>query len=91
MLAAAWFGLPSRDINATPKILRTELIRQLKLREKNIGLDLEILIQLKQRAMSWLEIPAPSHKRTFGTSTTKVKTVWEMIAAMSRLALRHKF
>ena len=88
VIACRLFGFASRDINATPKMLRTDLARQLKLSEKNIGIDLELLIRLNQRALRWVEIPIGSGKRTAGTSTTKIHSVWEMLRVMSSLVFR---
>jgi dolichol-phosphate mannosyltransferase len=74
------FGIDSRDINATPKLLDTKLLKSVPLTANNIAIDLELLLKLKKRGLTWQEIPAPSLKRDLGESTTKLKTVWEMIA-----------
>lgn len=87
-IAASLFGIASADINATPKILETRLARSLKLSQENIGIDLELLLKLKKRALSWSEIPVRSETRKSGSSTTRVKTVWEMVRVMIALLFR---
>jgi glycosyltransferase involved in cell wall biosynthesis len=87
VLARLLFGIDSKDINATPKLADTALLRTIPLRSDNIALDLELMLGIKKRGLGWLEIPAPSKKREAGTSTTKLKSVWEMLRWMVRFRL----
>lgn len=81
------FGVGSRDINATPKIIETKLLRDMRLTSENIAFDLELLLKLKNRGLSWIEIPVPSKRRDSGKSTTNFKAVWEMISNIVRFRL----
>jgi dolichol-phosphate mannosyltransferase len=81
------FGIGSRDINATPKLMETKLLQSIPLTSENIAVDLELLLQLRKRGLKWLEIPAASMKRDGGKSTTNLKTVQEMIWCMIKFRL----
>ncbi|OGG04264.1 hypothetical protein A2Z33_03895 [Candidatus Gottesmanbacteria bacterium RBG_16_52_11] len=82
LLASLMFGVPSRDINATPKVAETALLRRLNLTSDNIAIDLELLLKLQSEGLAWQEIPVPSMRRSSGRSTTNMKAVWEMISHM---------
>lgn len=81
-ISKLFFGLDSQDINATPKLLETQIAKQLILRSKNIALDIELLYKLKQQRLTWLEIPVSSKQRERGQSTTNIRAVIEMIYCM---------
>jgi glycosyltransferase involved in cell wall biosynthesis len=80
------FGIKSKDINATPKLIDTKLLKSLKLTATNIAIDLELLIELKKLGLNWLEIPAESRIRAGGKSTTKLATVIEMVKWISKMS-----
>ncbi len=73
------FGMFVRDINATPKLLRRDLLVTIPLTSENISIDLELLLELRARGIRWVEIPVESKMREAGRSTTKWRTVWEMV------------
>ncbi len=75
-------GIGSRDINATPKLLKTSLARSLDLTSPNFAFDLELLWKLKNRGYRWEELSVESCARLSGTSTTKMATVIEAVRAM---------
>lgn len=77
-LSRLLLGIRSNDINATPKIAKTELLRKMKLKSKNIVLDLEIMNYLKKTNLSFAEIPVRSDKRAHGKSTINVNSMVEM-------------
>lgn len=81
LLCLFLFGF-DQDINATPKILKSVLLKEMKLKSENIALDLELLSKLKKRGLKWKSIPVRSEKRNWGESTTKVKSILEMLKAM---------
>lgn len=82
ILSYMMFQIPSQDINGTPKVLRNEVFDHISLSSQNITLDLELMLKMKTRGYRWLEIPVSSGKRSHGTSTTNLKSVWEMITYM---------
>lgn len=85
--ASLLFGINSFDINGTPKILKTDYLKKLRLSSENIALDLELLLHLKKEKKVWIEIPIFSKKRTSGASTTNIKSVLEMVYHMIRFRL----
>jgi len=82
IIAGLILGIDSRDINATPKLLNTKILKSIKLTSENVTLDPELLLALKKKGLKWIEIPAVSTRRESGNSTTNWKTVWEMIKWM---------
>jgi glycosyltransferase involved in cell wall biosynthesis len=81
------FGLESWDINATPKLMETKLLKSLTLTSENIAIDLELMLKLKKLGLTWREIPVPSKKRDAGKSTTNLNAVWEMLSYMVKFRL----
>jgi glycosyltransferase involved in cell wall biosynthesis len=82
------FNISSKDVNATPKLIETELLKSISLTADNIAIDLELLLEIKKRRLGWIEIPVQSIKREAGESTTKLKTVLEMTKWMVKLLFR---
>ena len=75
------------DINATPKILETGLIRKMKLQSENIALDLELLLKLKKDNHKWFDIPVTSRKREGGISSTNFNALREMLVHILKFKL----
>jgi glycosyltransferase involved in cell wall biosynthesis len=82
LLARIVFGLSTRDVNGTPKILLSSVAKALKLESHNIAIDLELLIKLKVNGLRWLEVPVESYARETGSSSTNIKSVLEMLRYM---------
>lgn len=78
LICLIFFGI-GNDINATPKVLKTSLLKKMNLRSENIAIDLELMLKLKKRNLKWLNIPIDSKKRKWGSSTTNIRTVIEML------------
>jgi len=89
MVANILFGLHSLDINGTPKIIQSSFIKNVEFSSKNICFDLELLLMLKNKNLSWIEIPAFSKKRMGGVSTTNIPSVWEMIKYILRIKFKN--
>lgn len=79
IFAAVIFTLNSLDINGTPKIIVSRYIKSFSFQSENIAFDLELLLMLKEKNLSWFEIPIYSQKRITGSSTTNLKSIWEML------------
>lgn len=75
--AKSLLGINSADINGTPKLIKTELIKKLNLRSVNIALDMELLLKLKKHNFTWIELPVISKKRGYGQSTTNISAILE--------------
>lgn len=84
-LSRLLLGIRSNDINGTPKIAKTDLLRKMKLKSKNIVLDLEIMNYLKKTNLSFAEIPIRSNKRAHGKSTIKINSMVEMASGMVKI------
>jgi glycosyltransferase involved in cell wall biosynthesis len=84
------FNISSLDINATPKLMEAKLLKSISLTAENIAVDLELLISLKKMGVSWIEIPVQSKNREYGESTTKIKTIREMLKWMLEFYFRKK-
>ncbi len=80
LVANILFGIHSKDINATPKIMLASHIKGANFVSENIAFDLELFLYIKKKKISWKEIPAHSKKRQTGTSTTNIKSVFEMLS-----------
>lgn len=86
LICNIFLGL-GNDINGTPKILKTSLIKDLHLRSENVAIDLELMLKLKKRNLIWIDIPVNSKKRNWGKSTTNIKTVIEMLKYIIKFRL----
>lgn len=83
LLCLLVFGF-DRDINGTPKIIKSFVLRNMKLRSENVALDLELLLKLRKGGYKWIDIPVESKKRNWGMSTTNIKTAIEMVKHIIR-------
>jgi len=84
-IAQMLLGIKSWDINATPKIMETKLLKSIPFTATNIGWDAELLWHLKKRELKWIEIPVQSVLRETGSSTTKLSSIWEMLRCVLSL------
>lgn len=84
-LARILFGISNPDINGTPKVIKTSLIKKLNLQSENIAFDLELLYKLNKRKYVLKDIPVISGKRDTGISKTTLFSVLEMLIQMFKL------
>jgi len=77
------FGLPSNDVNGTPKIFRRDLLPALSLESKDWFLDAEIYqkIGMKGRVA---EVPIEFRPRSAGRSHVRASTLGEFLRNMFR-------
>ena len=87
-LGKLMFCFNTIDINGTPKIIRSDVLKKIPLYSHNITLDIELLYKMKQKNLSWKEVPVRSKRRRYGVSTTNIKSIWEMFSYMLRLLTR---
>jgi glycosyltransferase involved in cell wall biosynthesis len=85
LIAKLILGITADDINGTPKMIKTNLIKKIPFHAKNIGFDIELLYTLKKMKLSWKEFPVNSTKRDKGKSTTDIKSVIEMMHEILKL------
>lgn len=79
------FGINVSDINATPKIVRTTVIKKLNLQSENIAFDLELLYKLTRRKLKVKDVAVVSKKRDKGVSKTNLFSALEMLIEMFKL------
>lgn len=87
-IAGALLGIRSGDINATPKMIRADVIKRYRFTSENIAFDLELLLYLKRDRIPWVEIPVHSRKRAGGVSKTTLRSAVEMIRHILMFRLR---
>ena len=85
------FQVPSRDINAMPKLLRREVYEQLALESTDWFIDAEIMIKAHHGGWRILEVPAESLGRIGGASTVRLGTCFEFLVNAVRILWSGKF
>ena len=85
LLGRILFGLPTWDINATPKVFSRQTYNSLNLTEDGDLIDLEFFIQCKQLRKPILELPIYGEFRYGGKSTTTYKSAIKMYMQMFRI------
>ncbi len=83
-IAGALFSVSSRDINASPKLFRKELIEKLDLRSTDSFIDLELMSLLLRGGGRFTEIPITNRQRAGGKSLINIGTVFEFLGNMCR-------
>lgn len=78
------FGLRTRDVNGTPKLLRRELYERLNPRSKDWFLDAELMIGCARAGLPYREVPATFRPRARGASNVRAATLLEFLKNMFR-------
>jgi len=81
------FGIPSADINGTPKIFKRALFEKLDLLSKDWFVDCELMIKTSLLSVKMKEIPVVFLPRKDGSSNVRIGHVVEFIRNM----IRYKF
>ncbi len=81
------FGLPRHDINATPKIIDIKTLTNLNIQSVNDGYDLELLLKLRAKKLTWLEIAVHCEKHNGKLASTDILSVVEAIGFIIRFRL----
>ena len=82
ILPRLFFGLRSHDINGTPKLIRSDIVKSMVFTAPNIAFDLELLLALHTKKYPWIEVPIEGKRRVWGKSSTTMKTMLEMLGAI---------
>jgi len=89
----AWllYGIKTRDVNGTPKMMPRALYERLDLFSPGDLLDLELLAKVTRVGTPIVELPVAGFKRHGGKSSTNLKSAWDMYLGALRLhkALSH--
>lgn len=78
------FPVRTRDINGTPKIGRTEMLRSLRLRSKDWFIDAEVMIKLGRRRARIAEVPVEFLARGRGASNVRWTSIVEFLVNILR-------
>lgn len=81
-LFKTFFGLRSKDINATPKIFTREVYENFKLESKDWFIDAEMVIKAERLGYKIGEVEIEYLPRLKGQSTVKFKHLWEFLKNM---------
>jgi hypothetical protein len=81
----ALFGLPTWDINGTPKVFPRSMPALLELREAGDLIDLEFLLACQRNGYPLLEVPVVASGRRGGVSTTGLATAWKLYTGAMRM------
>lgn len=84
------FGLPSKDVNGSPKIFAGELLPRLNLEQKDWFLDAEVYLKLAALGKV-SEVPVDFHPRQQGRSNVRVSTLVEFLLNMIRFRISSLF
>ncbi len=76
------FGVPCRDINGCPKIMRREVFEALDARSTDWFIDAEIMIKAHRAGHRFVEVPVVFHAREHGASNVNWRTVLEFVRNM---------
>ena len=79
MMICLAFGMPFYDVNATPKIFKTEWLRKFHLVSRDWFLDAEILIKSKLMGLTVREVSIIFQKREGGSSSVNLWTIFEFL------------
>lgn len=79
------FGLPTRDVNATPKVFSRSHAALLSLTSDDDLLDAEFMRTCVRHGFPVVEVPIFSNRRQGGTSTTNYSSALRMYAGAYRL------
>ena len=79
------FGLPTRDVNATPKVFSRSHAALLSLASDDDLIDAEFMRTCVREGFPVVEVPILSNRRQGGTSTTNYSSALRMYAGAYRL------
>lgn len=83
-----------RDINGTPKMIKSDFIKRIRLRSKGWFLDAELLLHAKANEINIYECPVIYRQRRSGKSHVNILAILEFIGEMAyyywRLTLKSK-
>lgn len=90
-ICALGFGLRSRDINGTPKIIARDLLDQLELSSGDWFIDFELMLKLQWLGAPVLEVPTEYLARRGGSSKVRLRDAWEFVRNMASVRWGGRF
>lgn len=79
------FQTPVWDVNGTPKIFPSELVKSLPVISDNDLIDAELMTRCFQKKIPIIEIPVYAGKRINGKSTTNILSAFKMYKGLIKL------
>jgi glycosyltransferase involved in cell wall biosynthesis len=84
-----WFGLKVRDVDCACKLFRREALEGVRVESGGAFFSAELLIKLRARGRSVVEVGVPHHPRTAGSPTgAKPSVIWRAVKDFWSLRLR---
>ena len=77
-------GMPSMDVNGSPRILPREILPLMELQSSDWFLEAEIMLKVQYLRLMVIEIDVPGHLRKGGNSNVKAGTVVEFVRNIIR-------
>ncbi|MCJ7444964.1 MAG: glycosyltransferase family 2 protein [Methanotrichaceae archaeon] len=85
------YGISSRDINGSPKIMRRDCYDKLNLTSKDWFIDSEIMIQASSYGFKIGEVDTEFKNRLQGKSHVKATTIIEFLINLIRYKMVHRY
>jgi glycosyltransferase involved in cell wall biosynthesis len=87
MVLVLWPGIGTLDTNGSPKLLRREALRAMRLESRRWFLDPELMIKAQYMGLKVMEVNVFARMRGSGLSHVRPSTMWEFFAEL----LRYRF
>jgi len=72
-------GVRVRDVNCAFKLFRRPFLQGLPLSSDGFLIDAELFARARRAGGSWREIPVTHRERADGSSTVRVRTIWDTL------------
>lgn len=82
-------SIKSKDINATPKIMKREVYEKLNLKSRDWFIDAEVMIKCEKMGCKIQEVPITFYQRKEGVSNVRFSTILEFIKNILRYKLKN--
>ena len=84
-----WFGLRVRDVDCACKLFRREALEGIRVESGGAFFSAELLIKLRAKGATLVEVGVPHHPRTAGSPTgAKPSVIWRAVKDFWALRLR---
>lgn len=72
-------GIDSKDANSKPKVLKNEAYSKMNLKSDDWFIDAEIMLNVKDKGMTFLELPIEFYELEGRSSFVKPAAIWEFL------------
>jgi len=81
-------GIGSQDANSKPKILKASAYKQMSLKSDDWFIDAEIMLNVRDKKMTFLELPIEFYELEGRSSFVKPAAIWEFIKNLYEYRVR---